>query len=151
MTAGARTCEPIQAGRVGVQRWGPGPAYSIASSTRSLSVTGSGQRSSAAARRSRVAATVLRAIPSDRAIARSVAPHSCLRRRISRTRRIDTLSAGIGPPARRCRDEQSAEHYPAVERLPPLSGVADFKSESLADFIPESVADFPRNLEPSVT
>ncbi len=63
----------------------------------------------------------------------------------SRTRRIDTLSAGIGPPARRCRDEQSAEHYPAVERLPPLSAVADFKSESVADFIPESVADFARN------
>ncbi len=39
---------------------------------------------------------------------------------------IDTLSPGIGPPSRRCRDEQSAEHRPAVERVPPLSGVADF-------------------------
>ena len=49
---------------------------------------------------------MLRATPSDRAIARSVAPHSCLRRRISRTRRIDTLSAGIGSPARHGHDEQ---------------------------------------------
>jgi len=61
--------------------------------------------------------------------------------------------AGIGPPARRCRDEQSAEHYPAVERLPPTSAVADFKSESVADFIPESVADFARNthITPGIT
>src|SRR5215467_11035888 len=59
---------------------------------------------------------------SDRAISRSLAPHSCLSRRISRTRRIDTLLAGIGPPARHCHDEQSAEYRPAVERLPPLQG-----------------------------
>src|SRR6516225_10724324 len=59
---------------------------------------------------------------SDRAISRSLAPHSCLSRRISRTRRIDTLLAGIGPPARHCHDEQSAEYRPAVERLPPFQG-----------------------------
>jgi hypothetical protein len=43
--------------------------------------------------------------PQRSAIARSVAPHSCLRRRISRTRRIDTLSAGIGSPTRHGFDE----------------------------------------------
>src|SRR4051812_41145964 len=43
-------------------------------------------------------------------------------------RRIDTLSAGIGPPTR-LPDEQSAVHRPAVEHLPPLPGVADFRSE----------------------
>src|SRR5262249_54871625 len=76
-------------------------AYSIASSTRSVSVAGSGPESFAAAARSRVSATVLRAMPSERAIARSVAPPSFLRRRISLPRRIDTLSAGIGSPAHR--------------------------------------------------
>src|SRR3954470_3008948 len=105
----------------------PLPAYSIASNTRSVSVAGSGQPSSAAAARSRVSATVLRAKLSDRAICRSLAP-PCFRRRISRTRRLDTLSAGIRPPLV-VRDEQSAVHRPAVERLPPLTGVADFRSE----------------------
>src|ERR1051325_2807777 len=98
----------------------PLPAYSIASSTRSVSVAGNGQPSSAAAARSRVSATVLRARLSDRAICRSLAP-PCFRRRISRTRRIDTLSAGIGPPLV-VPDEQSAVHRPVVEHLPPLPG-----------------------------
>src|SRR3954447_6638977 len=105
----------------------PLPAYSIASNTRSVSVAGSGQPSSAAAARSRVSATVLRGRLSDRAICRSLAP-PCFRRRISRTRRIDTLSAGIGSPLV-VPDEQSAVHRPAVEHLPPLTGVADFRSE----------------------
>ena len=103
-----------------------------------------------AARRSRVTATVLRAIPNDWAIARSVAPHSCLRRRISRTRRIDTLSAGIGSPARHHRDEQrdppaqrSSDRHPKGGRL--QIGMAEIKSESVADFIPESVAGLLRN------
>jgi hypothetical protein len=48
-----------------------------------------------------VSATVPRAMPSERAIVRSLAPPSYLRRRISLTRRIDTLSAGIGSPAHR--------------------------------------------------
>lgn len=63
----------------------------------------------AAARRSRVRATVLRAMPSERAIARSLAPQACFRRRISRTRRIDTLSAGIGSPTR---------HWSVTDRRP---------------------------------
>ena len=54
----------------------PALAYNIASSTRSVSVAGSGQDSFAAAARSRVSATVLRAMPSERAIARSLAPPS---------------------------------------------------------------------------
>src|SRR5215472_3514865 len=103
-----------------------------------------GQRRPAAATRSNVSATVLSATLSDRAISRSLAPPSCFRRRISRTRRIDTLSAGIGPPARHDGDEQSADYHPAVERLPPSKGgrlqigMAEIKSESVADFIPES-------------
>src|SRR4051794_28797616 len=58
-------------------------------------------------------------MPSERATARSVAPHSFLRRRISRIRRIDTLSAGIGfPPVAGLR-RTGAAHRPAVERSPP--------------------------------
>src|SRR4249919_2164684 len=90
------------------------------SSTRSLSVSGSGQASPAAARRSRVRATVLRAMPSERAIARSLAPQACFRRRISRTRRIDTLSAGIGSPTRHWSvTNRSPLTRPAIERPPP--------------------------------
>src|ERR1051325_8584130 len=98
----------------------PLPAYSIPSTTRSVRVAGSGQPSSAAAARSKVSATVLRTRLSERAIWRSLAP-PCFRRRISRTRRIDTLSAGIGPPLV-VPDEQSAVHRPVVEHLPPLPG-----------------------------
>src|SRR4051794_12766670 len=58
-------------------------------------------------------------MPSECATARSVAPHSFLRRRISRIRRIDTLSAGIGfPPVAGLR-RTGAGHQPAVERSPP--------------------------------
>jgi hypothetical protein len=82
----------------------------------------------AAATRSSVSATVLRAMPSERATARSVAPHAFLRRRISRIRRIDTLSAGIGSPAHRwsaidrgpLTAQWSSDRYPQV---------ADFRSE----------------------
>jgi hypothetical protein len=46
--------------------------------------------------------------------------HALLRRRISRIRRIDTLSAGIGSPARRwSATDRGAAHRPAVERSPP--------------------------------
>src|SRR3954449_1133055 len=90
------------------------------SSTRSLSASGSGQARPAAARRSSVRATVLRAMPSDRAIARSLDPQACFRRRISRTRRIDTLSAGIGSPTRHWSvTNRSPLTRPAIERPPP--------------------------------
>src|SRR3954451_2832866 len=90
------------------------------SSTRSLSASGSGQARPAAARRSSVRATVLRAMPSDRAIARSLDPQACFRRRISRTRRIDTLSAGIGSPPRHWSvTNRSPLTRPAIERPPP--------------------------------
>src|SRR5689334_2389074 len=123
----------------------PLPAYSIASSARSLSVAGNGQHRPAVAARSTVSVTVLRARLSERAICRSLAP-LCLRRRTSRMRRIDTLSAGIGPPLV-VPDEQSADDRPAVERLPPPSGVAEIRSESVADFILESAAGFARNTQ----
>src|SRR3954451_22073838 len=90
------------------------------SSTRSLSASGSGQARPAAARRSSVRATVLRAMPSDRAIARSLDRQACFRRRISRTRRIDTLSAGIGSPTRHWSvTNRSPLARPAIERPPP--------------------------------
>jgi hypothetical protein len=65
-------------------------------------------------------------------------------------RRIDTLSAGIGPPARHSwRAERrapaqwsSACHPSRGGRL--QIGMAVIKSVSVAGFIPESVADFPR-------
>jgi hypothetical protein len=133
-------------------RAAPVLAYSIASSTRSVSVAGSGQESFAAAARSRVSAIVLRAMPSERAIARSVAPPSYLRRRISLTRRIDTLSAGIGSPPIVPHDEQKAAPRSIGRATAPPSrggrlqiGMAEIKSESVADFIPESVADLLRN------
>ena len=66
--------------------------------------------------------------PPQRAIARSEAPASYFSRRISRTRRIDTLSAGIPVPPRVQREggpgpaQRSSNH-------PPPKGVADFRSE----------------------
>src|SRR3954449_3817441 len=92
---------------------------------------------------------VERATPTDRAIARSVAPQACLRRRISRIRRIDTLLAGIGSSSL---EREGPRRGPAVERSPPqkvadfiLEWVADIKSESGAGFISETLADIARN------
>jgi len=104
------------------------PGNSIASSTRSVSVAANGQYRPAAATRSSVSATVLRATLSDRAISRSLAPHSCFRHKISRTRRIDTLSADIGPPlvmAMTSRAPSTAQRSSACHP----SSVADVKLE----------------------
>jgi len=101
----------------------------------------SGQRRPAAATRSKVSATVLRAMLRDRAIARSVAPHFVLEAQESRvTRRIDTLSAGIGPSALvvatsrapSTAQRSSARHPSRGGRL--QIGMAEIKSESVADF-----------------
>jgi len=58
---------------------------------------------------------------------RSLAP-PCFRRRISRMRRIDTLSAGIGPPARHS-GRAERRRPPSGRALATPSGVADFRSE----------------------
>ena len=64
----------------------------------------------------------------EHAIAGSVAPPSYLRRRISRIcRRIDTLSAGFGSPARHHHDQHRA--LPPSGRAIDTPRVADFKSE----------------------
>src|SRR5215218_4435984 len=84
---------------------------------------------------------VERATPIERAIARSVAPQACLRRRISRIRRIDTLVAGIGSSSW---TRGGPLRSPAVERSPPQQA-ADFILEWVADIKSESVADFARN------
>src|SRR5215210_5931632 len=92
---------------------------------------------------------VERATPMDRAMARSVAPHACLRRRISRIRRIDTLLVGIGSSSS---ERKGPLRSPAVERSPPqkvadfiLEWVADIKSESGAECTSEPLADIARN------
>ena len=95
-------------------------------------------------------------MPSERAIARSVAPPSYLRRRISLTRRIDTLSAGHRLPRPSFpTTSKGPRPGPAVERWRHPStggrlqiGMAEIKSESVADFIPESLADLLRNQHP---
>src|SRR4051812_5091137 len=94
--------------------------------------------------------TVLRATPTATAIARTGAPNSCFSRRISRTRRIDTLSAGIGPPSH---PDETADRSPAQRSgntTPPRGGrlqigLADFTPEPPADITSESLADLARN------
>ena len=77
---------------------------------------------------SSVSATVLRARLGDRAICRSLAPPSCFRRRISRTIRIDTLSAGIGPRSSFL-TSRGRRTPPSGRALATPPGVADFRSE----------------------
>src|SRR6202035_5533915 len=85
------------------------------------------------------------------AMARSERPHSNFNRRISRTRRIDTLSAGIGPPLALTRGQTA--HLPSGRATPPLRGgrlqigTADIKSESVADMKSEGLADLLRNTQ----
>src|SRR3954454_3446452 len=126
----------------------PRPAYRAASRTSSVTVSGSGQLRPAAPARSSTSAIVERATRSERAMARSVAPLACLRRRMSRICRIDTLLAGIGLS---WWSGEGPGCSPGVERTSPqmadfvVEYVADFKSEPVADFIPEHVADLLRN------
>src|SRR4051812_31293392 len=130
----------------------PTGANSNASRPPSVNVGGSGQTSPAAMNRARQSCTVLRATPTATAIARREAPHSCFSRRISRTRRIDTLSAGIGPPSR---PDETADRSPAQRSgntTPPRGGrlqigLADFSPESPADITSESQADLARNTQ----
>src|SRR5215831_21244758 len=94
-------------------------------------------------------------------MARSLRP-SALRRNISLTQRIGTLSAGIGSPSLAGRGSLCGS---TSDRAPPpprgggrlqigIGGrlgserVADFKSESVAGFKSEWVADFRRNPHP---
>jgi hypothetical protein len=48
--------------------------------------------------RRKYSATVVRPIPTERAIVRTLAPHACFSRNTSRTFRIDNLSPGIAVP-----------------------------------------------------
>jgi hypothetical protein len=99
--------------------WSPG-ANSNASRPSSVSVCGSGQVSPAAANRVRHSCAVLRATLTATAIARSERPHANFNRRISRTSRIDTLSAGIGPPLALTRGQTA--HLPSGRATPPPQG-----------------------------
>jgi hypothetical protein len=106
---------------------------SHASGPRSVSVAGSGQVNPAAIRRLTQSCTVLRATPTATAMARSDAPHSNFTRRISRTRRIDALSAGVDPPLALTR--RQTPHRPGGRAAPPPWGLADTKSECPADLL----------------
>ena len=85
-------------------------ANSSASRPPSVSVAGNGQVSPTTITRARQSCTVLRVTPTATAIARTEVPHSYLNCRISRTGRIDTLLAGIGPPSR---PDETADRSPA--------------------------------------
>jgi hypothetical protein len=60
------------------------------------------------------------------------ATHSCLRRRISRTRRIDTLSAGIGPPLVVVATSRAPSTAQRSSACHPFTGVADFKIQHVS-------------------
>jgi hypothetical protein len=78
------------------------PANAIGpSSAASSSSSGTGQVMPITAARRMYSPIAVRPIPTDRAITRSLAPQAYLRRRTSRTFRIDNLSAAIGPPVGR--------------------------------------------------
>jgi hypothetical protein len=87
------------------------------------------------------------------AMARSERPHSNFNPRISRTRCIDTLSAGIGPPSPPERTDRSPAQRPS--NATPLEsgrlqiGTADItsESESVADIKSECLADLLRNTQ----
>jgi len=103
-------------------RWQPGPAHHAAGrpggASRAAELRELAAQAAVYARHSRA---VLHATSTARLIARSEAHASCFRRRISRTRRIDTLSAGIRAPPRVQRDRRPGPN-PAVEQPPTPQG-----------------------------
>jgi hypothetical protein len=70
----------------------------------------------------------VRPIPSDRAITRALAPQAYLRRRTSRTFRIDNLSPGIGPSLCSNRKGMTLPRSDCRQRSPiyPINRVAAF-------------------------
>jgi hypothetical protein len=105
-----------------------------------------------AARRMYSPATV-RPIPNDRAITRALTPQAYLKRRTSRTFRIDNLSAGIGPSPCSNRKGMTLPGSDCRQRAPlhPINRVAAFVrnrwplSVGLGGRFPsESVAALPR-------
>src|SRR5215468_5875923 len=75
----------------------------------------------------------VRPIPTDRAITRSLAPQAYLRRRTSRTFRIDNLSAGIRPPfANRKREDLARLRLPTTFPASPHQQGGRLRSESVA-------------------
>src|SRR6266700_905191 len=78
-------------------------------------------------------ATAVRPIPTDWAITRALAPQAYFRRRISRTFRIDNLSAGIGPPpAGSQREDLAPFRLPTTEPASPYPQGGRLPSESVA-------------------
>jgi hypothetical protein len=94
---------------------------------RFLEAVSAGRTQPAAAKRPRHRCTVLRATLTATAMARSERPHPYFSSRISPTRRVDTLSAGIGPPLVLTRWRTA--HLPSGRATTPHQGMADFRSE----------------------
>src|SRR5712691_7782040 len=78
--------------------------------------------------------TTVRPIPSDRAITRALAPQAYLKRRTSRTFRIDNLSAGIGPSPCSNRKGMTLRRSDCRQRSPPhpINRGGRLRSESVA-------------------
>src|SRR5258707_15114367 len=77
----------------------------------------------------------VRPIPTDRAITRSLAPQAYLRRRTSRTFRIDNPSAGIRPPLCESQKEDLARlRLPTTFPASPHQQGGRLRSESVAAF-----------------
>jgi len=143
----------VLVGPIGLDR-AAGSSFATKSPVVKSLITGSGQFSPAAANRARHSCTVLRATLIATAIARSERAHSNFNRKIARTRRMDTLSAGIGPPSRpdertdRSLDPGVEQRHPSAVGRPQI-GTADITSESVADMKSECPADLLGNTQTS--